>query len=240
MKELLLAVALADRLLDDAGRAPPARALRARRDDGRLARLADHRAPVLVHRPRQGRLLATRSTRPACCARKLRAARFAVTCTEANRRASAASVAPATPVHRIYHGLNADFARSLGERRGARRRRTARCACSASGGSSPKKGFDVLVEACGLLAERGVAVSRRRSPASDGDARRPSPRAASRARGLEARVRARRPARARPSCSREYRARRRRSACPAACSTTATATGSRTCSSRRWPAGCRS
>ena len=69
--------------------------------------------------------------------RKLLAASFAVTCTEANvehlRR-----IAPEARVQLVYHGLNADFARLL---RAAPPRRppTARCACSASGGWSRRR-----------------------------------------------------------------------------------------------------
>ena len=50
--------------------------------------------------------------------RKLLAARFAVTCTEANARHLKA-IAPEAVVHRVYHGLNADFSRLMGEERAA-------------------------------------------------------------------------------------------------------------------------
>ena len=50
--------------------------------------------------------------------RKLLAARFAVTCTEANVR-HLKTIAPEAVVHRVYHGLNADFSRLMGEERAA-------------------------------------------------------------------------------------------------------------------------
>jgi glycosyltransferase involved in cell wall biosynthesis len=88
--------------------------------------------------------------------RKLLAARFVVTCTEANRRHLKRIAAEAT-VHRVYHGLNADFARLVADgatppaRNGAFRVLTV-------GRLVAKKGFDVLVEAVGLLAAEGVPV----------------------------------------------------------------------------------
>ncbi len=42
--------------------------------------------------------------------RKMRAAEFVVTCTDANRRPPREAIAPGVPVHVVYHGLNADFA----------------------------------------------------------------------------------------------------------------------------------
>ena len=55
--------------------------------------------------------------------RKLLAAEFVVTCTEANRRHLLA-IAPEASVHLVYHGLNADFARLVeadADERGAQR-----------------------------------------------------------------------------------------------------------------------
>jgi glycosyltransferase involved in cell wall biosynthesis len=89
-------------------------------------------------------------------ARKLDAARFVVTCTEANR----AHLQPmtGTRVHRVYHGLNADFSR-LVERAAAPSPRPSGgpLRALAVGRLVPKKGFDVFVEACGILHGRGVA-----------------------------------------------------------------------------------
>lgn len=87
--------------------------------------------------------------------RKLLAARFAVTCTEASRR-HLERIAPDAEVHRVYHGLNADFSRLLdrgvpgGARNGSMR-------LLGVGRLVEKKGFDVFVDACALLEQRGVA-----------------------------------------------------------------------------------
>jgi len=89
--------------------------------------------------------------------RKVHAARFAVTCTEASR-VHLARIGDGVPVHCVYHGLNADLARLLAQS-------PARPAMSDTamrplgvGRLVPKKGFDVLVEACALLRRRGLAV----------------------------------------------------------------------------------
>jgi glycosyltransferase involved in cell wall biosynthesis len=86
--------------------------------------------------------------------RKLRAARFAVTCTAANRR-HLLTIEPRTPVHLVYHGLNPDFARFLADADGdAARPESLRIL--AVGRLVAKKGFDTLVEACGLLLQGGI------------------------------------------------------------------------------------
>jgi glycosyltransferase involved in cell wall biosynthesis len=86
-------------------------------------------------------------------ARKLRAAAFAVTCTGANAEHLRA-LGTGTPVHLVYHGLNPDFARLVG---GARRPTAPnRFRVLGVGRMVDKKGFDVLVEAVGLLRDRGV------------------------------------------------------------------------------------
>jgi glycosyltransferase involved in cell wall biosynthesis len=91
--------------------------------------------------------------------RKLAAARFAVTCTEANRT-YLLQHAGATPVYRVYHGLNAEFAalmaRELSSIETRRRPRALRIV--AVGRHVHKKGFDVLIEACALLVGRGVPL----------------------------------------------------------------------------------
>lgn len=89
--------------------------------------------------------------------RKVHAAEFVVTCTEANRR-HLSKMSNGTAIHRVYHGLNDDF-------------RTFSTTNPADGPAHHefrllsvarlvrKKGLDVLVEACGLLDRRGVAFA---------------------------------------------------------------------------------
>jgi glycosyltransferase involved in cell wall biosynthesis len=86
--------------------------------------------------------------------RKLHAATFVVTCTEANRR-HLEGMSNSTPIHRVYHGLNDDFRRfsQLHPTHPTERRRLRLLAV---GRLVRKKGFDVFVEACGLLHHQGV------------------------------------------------------------------------------------
>jgi glycosyltransferase involved in cell wall biosynthesis len=90
--------------------------------------------------------------------RKLLAARFAVTCTEANLR-HLTRIAPEAQVHRLYHGLNDDFARLLSTAPEAAA--NGKLAVLGVGRLVPKKGFDTLVEACGLLDADDVPFSAR-------------------------------------------------------------------------------
>jgi glycosyltransferase involved in cell wall biosynthesis len=90
---------------------------------------------------------------PADLNRKLRAARFTVTCTDFNCR-TLRSIAPNAAVHRMYHGIDhtvfhpqqrqvpgqAPLILSVGRLR-------------------EKKGLDTLIEACRLLRERSVAFA---------------------------------------------------------------------------------
>ena len=85
--------------------------------------------------------------------RKLLAARFAVTCTEANRR-HLLELAPGATVHRIYHGLNAEFTRLL--EAGVERPAPNGLRVLGVGRLVAKKGFDTLVDACAVLEQRGV------------------------------------------------------------------------------------
>jgi glycosyltransferase involved in cell wall biosynthesis len=88
--------------------------------------------------------------------RKLGAARFAVTCTEANRT-WLLGLAPQAQVHRIYHGVNADFTALLATAAG-RRAEGGPLRILGVGRLVPKKGFDILIEAVAVLVRQGVDV----------------------------------------------------------------------------------
>lgn len=91
--------------------------------------------------------------------RKMRAARFVVTCTDANRE-HLLGVEPRARVHCVYHGLNAEFTELLGGTNDAARPSTStngkQLRALGVGRLVEKKGFDVLVEACGILRRREV------------------------------------------------------------------------------------
>lgn len=87
--------------------------------------------------------------------RKLRAARFVVTCTDANRRHLQALTS--TPVHCVYHGLDVEFARLCGSQ-GPDRQFERRVRALAVGRSVAKKGLDVFIEACAILRDRGIPL----------------------------------------------------------------------------------
>jgi glycosyltransferase involved in cell wall biosynthesis len=86
-------------------------------------------------------------------ARKLNAARFVVTCTDANRAHLQALTA--TPVYCVYHGLDVEFARLCGVHPEPRRF-DRRVRALAVGRLVAKKGLDVFIEACAILRARGV------------------------------------------------------------------------------------
>jgi len=85
--------------------------------------------------------------------RKMDAASFVVTCTDANR-AHLASLGSRTPVHVVYHGLNADFEPLVAG--GVRRVEGPRVRLLAVGRLVRKKGLDTFVDACAVLRNRGV------------------------------------------------------------------------------------
>jgi glycosyltransferase involved in cell wall biosynthesis len=86
--------------------------------------------------------------------RKMDAARFVITCTDANRD-YLENLGSRTPVHCIYHGLNAEFCNIMKEQP-ATRATNGHFRVLGVGRLIPKKGFDILVQACAILQEKRV------------------------------------------------------------------------------------
>lgn len=86
--------------------------------------------------------------------RKMDAAEFVVTCTKANK--SHLEGLSKTPVHCIYHGLNAEFTDLLKSGDAVKIPRERHLRALAVGRLVPKKGLDVFVEACEILQKRNV------------------------------------------------------------------------------------
>ena len=86
--------------------------------------------------------------------RKMDAARFIITCTDANRD-YLENLGSKTPVHCIYHGLNAEFCNIMKEQPAARAT-NGHFRVLGVGRLIPKKGFDILVQACAVLHQKGV------------------------------------------------------------------------------------
>jgi glycosyltransferase involved in cell wall biosynthesis len=154
LKELLQAVALSDRLRD----APDVRHLHAHYAHG--ATTVTWLASTITGLPfsftAHAKDVYSESLNPAgLLRRKLLQARFAVTCTAAGGE-HLRRIAPEARVVVIYHGLTEDV-RRLVERDPGREPRNGSIRLLGVGRLVEKKGFDTLVEACGLLRRTGVA-----------------------------------------------------------------------------------
>ena len=86
--------------------------------------------------------------------RKMDAARFVITCTDANRD-YLENLGSKTPVYCIYHGLNAEFCNIMKEQSAARAT-NGHFRVLGVGRLIPKKGFDILVQACAVLHQKRV------------------------------------------------------------------------------------
>ena len=158
-KELLLAVAL----VDEVDRAGDVQTLHAHFAHG--ATTVTWLAAMICGRPfsftGHAKDLYLASLNPAgLLRRKLRAAAFAATCTRANVE-HLRTLAPSTPVHLVYHGLNPDFAQLLKSASDTASSNGTtppepRARVVSVGRQVPKKGFDVLLRAIRLLRDQGV------------------------------------------------------------------------------------
>jgi hypothetical protein len=104
--------------------------------------------PLVVCRFRSRRMPRTSTPRAADLQRRLRAARFTVTCTEANRRPGA--LAPEARVQRMYHGIDQP---AVPLRAASACRRSA--AAAGRGPPARQEGPGHLIDACRLLHSRG-------------------------------------------------------------------------------------
>jgi glycosyltransferase involved in cell wall biosynthesis len=86
--------------------------------------------------------------------RKMDAARFVFTCTDANRR-YLEQIGSKTPIHLFYHGLNAEFC-DIRKERPFNRTINGHIRALGVGRLIPKKGFDIFVQACAILRKQGI------------------------------------------------------------------------------------
>ncbi len=220
-----------------AGRPPPARALRARDDDDHLAGGLHHGPAVLLHRPRARHLRAGAEPEGLAGAQAERGG-VRGHLHGRQRRASARDRAARPACTSSITGCRRTSRGCWAQTR-PRRSATATCGCSASVGSWPRRGstrWSTRAPSCERAACRSRRGSSARTTAKVTPCGSGSPRSACRSRC---------PGRsARRSCWTSTAA-PTRWRCRAGCCPT-TATGSRTCSSRRWrrvrrswPPGCR-
>ena len=216
-------------------RAPPARALRSRLDHGRLARLdrspgspfsfTGHAKDVYSHVAQPGRPAAPQAA--GGDASRSPAPRRGARAPAAGLPADAGALRLSRPERRPRAARRRSAAAPLGQRLAARAR--------ASGGWCPRRASTRWSRRASLLADRGVEVEATLAGEdgehSDEIRRLIAARGVGRRFELAGPIEPERAAPRLPSAPTS-------SACPAASSTTATATGSRTSSSRRWPAAC--
>jgi glycosyltransferase involved in cell wall biosynthesis len=154
IRDLLLAMALADRVL----RTPDIRHLHAHfaHDTTTITWLASMITGLKFSFTAHAKdIYAERLNLRGLLQRKVSAASFVVTCTETNQR-YLRRIATTTPIHLVYHGLNDDFSR-FSQRPVSSRPANGRLRLLAVGRLVAKKGFDVFVEACGILDQQDVA-----------------------------------------------------------------------------------